>query len=66
LERQGLFLTMLLDIVPNAVSHLWREALLSHHLVLYFLPGHLVQLVHRGADGPELAIRHTTDGKHPI
>lgn len=39
--RQGSFLTMLLDIVPNAVSHLRCEALLSHHLILYFLPGHL-------------------------
>lgn len=45
---QGLFLTMLLDIVPNAVSHLGCEALLSHHLVLYFLPGHL---------GRQIAIR---------
>lgn len=39
--RQGLFLTMLLDVVPNAVSHLRCQALLSHHLTLYFLPGHL-------------------------
>ena len=41
LGRQGLFLTMLLDVVPNAVSHLRCESLLSHHLALYFFPGHL-------------------------
>ena len=36
-----MFLTMLLDVVPNAVSHLRCQALLSHHLTLYFLPGNL-------------------------
>lgn len=36
-----MFLTVLLDVVPNAVSHLRCQALLSYHLILYFLPGHL-------------------------
>lgn len=41
LGRQALFLTMLLDVVPNAVSHLRCQALLSYHLILYFLPRYL-------------------------
>lgn len=32
---------MLLDVVPNVVSHLRCQALLYYHLILYFLPGHL-------------------------
>ena len=27
---------------------------------------YLVQLVHRGADGAELGVRNTADGKQPI
>jgi hypothetical protein len=32
---------MLLDIVPDAISHFRCKALLSHHLILHFLPGNL-------------------------
>lgn len=39
-EEAG-FVTMLLDVVANAVSHFRCKTLLFHHLILYFLPGHL-------------------------
>lgn len=55
---------MLPDIVSNDVSCFRCEALVFHHLSLPFLPGSLILLVHRGADGAEFATRDTTDGKH--
>lgn len=53
LRGDSLFFTVLLDIDPDAVSHLWCKAFFSHHLILYFLPGYLDR--HRPVRTPQPA-----------